>query len=283
MPLPCSMVAATRWSGRSSRPPPRPSRRRRPARCRTPRADLETYIGLVGRDNPSVEPLDRQLLVAVAAELDAARRQAHVAAAVSTHRRREQPGQHPETFTLTLAAREGTIPLTIRNDSGMPLRVSVRLRSQKLDFPEGETIPLVLAERVDAHRHPRARPHLRGVPPADRRRDARWPASPGHEPLHGAVHRRVRGRASCCRSAPACSSWCGGPATGTGPGAAPGSWPPARTPPRGQPTRLRRHGRPHRHRQQLRPHRRGGRGPRHRGGARCRSASATTSTRTAAS
>ena len=28
----------------------------------------------------------------------------------------------PPTFSLTLTAREGTIPLTIRNDSGVPVR-----------------------------------------------------------------------------------------------------------------------------------------------------------------
>jgi hypothetical protein len=58
----------------------------------------------------------------------------------------------PATFTLTLAARDGTVPLTIRNDSGEPLHVTVRLRSQKLDFPEGDTIDQVLTEattRID--------------------------------------------------------------------------------------------------------------------------------------
>ena len=54
----------------------------------------------------------------------------------------------PATFTLTLTAREGTIPLTIRNDSGVPLRVSIRLRSQKLEFPEGDTIDRLLTEEI---------------------------------------------------------------------------------------------------------------------------------------
>jgi hypothetical protein len=58
----------------------------------------------------------------------------------------------PETFTLTLAARDGTIPLTLGNQSGLPLRVVIRLRSQKLEFPEGESISLLLTEpstRID--------------------------------------------------------------------------------------------------------------------------------------
>ena len=49
----------------------------------------------------------------------------------------------PATFTLTLTARDGTVPLTIRNDSGVPLHVTVRLRSQKLEFPDGDTIDQV--------------------------------------------------------------------------------------------------------------------------------------------
>ena len=157
------MAAATRWSGPSSPPPPRPSRTAEASSLQDASADLETYVGLVGRDNPSVEPLARQLLVAVAADLsDDAPPRSTSRAAVSIIDVVSSQVSTPETFTLTLAAREGTIPLTIQNTSGMPLRVSVRLRSQKLDFPDGETIPLVLTGGVDAHRHPRARPRPRG-------------------------------------------------------------------------------------------------------------------------
>ena len=58
----------------------------------------------------------------------------------------------PSTFTLTLTARDGTVPLTIDNTTGLPVHATIHLRSQKLDFPDGETIPVVLTEptqRVD--------------------------------------------------------------------------------------------------------------------------------------
>ena len=59
---------------------------------------------------------------ATAAGLEDAERRAHLDAANAAMD--DVPGQvtTPPTFTLTLTAREGTIPLTIRNDSGVPLR-----------------------------------------------------------------------------------------------------------------------------------------------------------------
>jgi hypothetical protein len=115
-------------------------------------ADLTSFGGLVGRDSPTIEPLARHLLVAMATSLSEDRRQAHAATIESEIDAVSSQVSTPATLTLTLAARDGTIPLTVANDSGMPLRVSVHLRSQKLEFPEGETIPLVLTEaatRID--------------------------------------------------------------------------------------------------------------------------------------
>jgi hypothetical protein len=115
-------------------------------------ADLGTFSGLVGRRSPTLEPLSRHLLVAMATGLSEDRRRAHVATVDSEIDAVSSTVTAPATFTLTLAARDGTIPLTIQNESGTPLRVAVHLRSQKLEFPEGETIPLVLTEpstRID--------------------------------------------------------------------------------------------------------------------------------------
>jgi hypothetical protein len=106
----------------------------------------------VGAKSPTIAPLDRHLLVATTVGLTGARRLAHIEAVESAIDTVAGQVTTPATFTLTLTARNGTIPLTIRNDSDLPLRVSVHLRSQKLEFPEGETIRLVLDEpatRVD--------------------------------------------------------------------------------------------------------------------------------------
>jgi hypothetical protein len=116
------------------------------------RADLDTFTGLVGAESPTLEPLDHHLLVSMAYGLSDERRQGHVDTVESTIDTVSGQVVAPETFTLTLAARDGTIPLTLGNASGMPLQVSIRLRSQKLEFPEGDSISLLLTEpstRID--------------------------------------------------------------------------------------------------------------------------------------
>lgn len=50
--------------------------------------------------------------------------------------------------SVTLAARDGTLPVTLRNDTGGPVRVSLRFESDKLTFPDGERIDLTLTEAI---------------------------------------------------------------------------------------------------------------------------------------
>jgi hypothetical protein len=52
----------------------------------------------------------------------------------------------PAHKAITLTARDGTVPLTLSNDSGLPVNVVVHLRSPKLEFPNGDTIQKTLAE-----------------------------------------------------------------------------------------------------------------------------------------
>lgn len=119
---------------------------------RDARAHVETYVELVGADSPRAEPLARHLLLATATGLTGADRRGHIDEVESSIDAVTDAVSTPATFTLTLTAREGTVPLTIRNDSGVPLHVTVRLRSQKLEFPDGDTIDQVLTDestRID--------------------------------------------------------------------------------------------------------------------------------------
>jgi hypothetical protein len=123
------------------------------------RADLDTFGSLVGPDSQLPDLPSRHLLVATAADLDDDERQAQVAAAGRAMEAVAGQVTTPPTFTLTLTARDGTIPLTIRNDSGVPLHVSIRLSSPKLEFPDGDTIDLELVEestRIDIRVRSRA-------------------------------------------------------------------------------------------------------------------------------
>jgi hypothetical protein len=116
------------------------------------RAELDTFTRLVGPESALPDLPSRHLLVATAAGLRDVGRRAHLAAAKAAIDDVSGRVTTPPTFTLTLTAREGSIPLTIRNDSGVPLQVQIHLNSQKLEFPEGDVIERELTEvstRID--------------------------------------------------------------------------------------------------------------------------------------
>jgi hypothetical protein len=53
----------------------------------------------------------------------------------------------PAPGTITLTARSGAVPITFRNDTGVPVRVLVGLRSHRLDFPAGGVHVVALPPR----------------------------------------------------------------------------------------------------------------------------------------
>jgi hypothetical protein len=116
------------------------------------RAELETFTSFVGAESALPDLPSRHLLAATAAGLTDVQRRAHLAAAQAAMASTSSKVTTPPSFTLTLTARDGTVPLTIRNDSGVPLQVRIKLNSQKLEFPEGDTIDLTLEDvttRID--------------------------------------------------------------------------------------------------------------------------------------
>jgi hypothetical protein len=103
---------------------------------------------MVGPDGPELAAVDRHLLRATGFGLSGRGRQQElsraraavedVAGAIST----------PESVTITLTARRGTVPLTIRNDTGRPVDVQLRFRSSKLELPGGETRAVTLTDQT---------------------------------------------------------------------------------------------------------------------------------------
>lgn len=123
------------------------------------RSLLASFVGLVGDDSPRADPVAAQLLLAAATGLSGGEREAHVAAARSAIDAVVTAISAPPRATVTLTARDGTVPLTVRNDAGVPVNVVVRLRSPKLEFPDGDTIPLTLTDattRLDVEVRTRA-------------------------------------------------------------------------------------------------------------------------------
>lgn len=116
------------------------------------RALLASFVTLIGPDSPRAEPVANRLLLATARELDDEERRAQLAAARAGVREVVAAISAPAQETITLTARDGTVPLTLRNDADIPVHVVVHLRSPKLEFPDGESIPLTLTDattRVD--------------------------------------------------------------------------------------------------------------------------------------
>jgi hypothetical protein len=110
------------------------------------RALLGSFESLLGPDSPRAEPVAAQLLLATAAELDHDEQRAHLVAARAAVEAVVAAVSAPNRDTITLTARDGTIPLTVRNDAGVPVHVIVRLQSAKLEFPSGSSIPVVLSD-----------------------------------------------------------------------------------------------------------------------------------------
>ncbi|MEO7428015.1 MAG: DUF6049 family protein [Acidimicrobiales bacterium] len=113
---------------------------------RSARDRLSSFTGLVGRDSPRAGAVAAQLLVATSSDLDRAERQAHLDSAQSAIDAVVRAVSAPARKTITLTARDGTVPLTLRNDAGLPINVVVHLRSSKLAFPGGATIAKTLTD-----------------------------------------------------------------------------------------------------------------------------------------
>ena len=111
-------------------------------------ARVDTLRSLVGVDNPLVGDAVDHLLLATAAELDRDEQRAHLEAVFDAVDEVTDAVSMSPRATITLTAREGTVPITVENASGVPIEAVITVESSRLDFPEGETIPITLAEGV---------------------------------------------------------------------------------------------------------------------------------------
>ena len=105
----------------------------------------KAIVGMFGEDDPRVEVADRSLLTALSASWSSpeGRRGAN---ALLTSIRRSVDGflsrvHVPSQSTVTLTSTSAEVPITFDNDTGQPVRVRIRLESDRLLFPDG-------AERV---------------------------------------------------------------------------------------------------------------------------------------
>jgi hypothetical protein len=114
------------------------------------RSQLASFRGSVGPGFGPAAGFDRDLLIAESSDwrppTARTRGRAFVRAVqrgiAGVYRR-----VHVESTRVTLTARSGNIPITVRNDSGQPITVVLRLTSPKVDLPLGSSEPFVLEPR----------------------------------------------------------------------------------------------------------------------------------------
>ena len=100
----------------------------------------------------TIQSFDDRLLIAQSTRLSSSDRRRYVngiARAVTTERRKFQL---PSGGSLTLTARRGGIPITVRSSSGYPARVVLQVASDRLKFPGGATRDLVLTRQNTTER-----------------------------------------------------------------------------------------------------------------------------------
>jgi hypothetical protein len=102
------------------------------------RQRLATFGSIVDPGNAVYDALQDQLLVAHSTDLRASRQRAYVSGVERGVDRQLSRIQAP-AGSITLTARGGQIPVTLRNGTGYPVHLVVTVRSDKLEFPGGQT------------------------------------------------------------------------------------------------------------------------------------------------
>jgi hypothetical protein len=119
------------------------------------RRNLVSLGSVLGAGNATSPVIEEQLLVAESSDLKSRRqRDPYVAGADRQIQAQLAEIEMPEGRSFTLTARTGEIPVTFKNGTGKPVRVVVRIESDKLDFPGGTVQDLELTRLNTTQRFP---------------------------------------------------------------------------------------------------------------------------------
>lgn len=108
---------------------------------------LESFDAMLADRSPRADDLRLQVATAVAADADADARVAAVAAVESALRAAFDGIVLTGQTDLNLTSRRGTLPVTVDNRNDFPVDVLVRVRSDRLDFPDGDVLPVTVGAR----------------------------------------------------------------------------------------------------------------------------------------
>ena len=119
------------------------------------RQNLDSLGSVVGSGNGTWAVIEEQLLVAESSDLKTRRQRIpYIASADRQVQAQLDAIEMPEGRSITLTARTGEIPVTFKNNTGKPVRVVVRIESDKLDFPGGIVQDLELTRLNTTQRFP---------------------------------------------------------------------------------------------------------------------------------
>jgi hypothetical protein len=122
---------------------------------RSARRDLQSLGSVLGSGNTTSAVIDERLLLAESADLKTRRqRDAYIDSAKGLILAQLDDIHMPEGRSITLTARTGEIPVTFQNNTGKPVRVVVKIESDKLAFPRGTTQNLELTRLNTTERFP---------------------------------------------------------------------------------------------------------------------------------
>lgn len=100
--------------------------------------DLGTFRTLVGPDSARTASLELQLLTSLADDLADEERRALIDDVVASVDEGFEAVHLTGQTDLNLTSRRGDLPITVINENDFPVTIEVRIRSDRLDFPEGE-------------------------------------------------------------------------------------------------------------------------------------------------
>ena len=124
-------------------------------RIRGVRDRLDALGSVLGATNAVSGDLGERLLVAQSADFRSARQRDPYLVGVQEAIDEQLGGiEMPQNRSITLTARRGEIPVTFQNHTGHPVRVVVRMESDKLVFPRGKTLEIDLTRLNTTHRFP---------------------------------------------------------------------------------------------------------------------------------
>lgn len=119
------------------------------------RRKLDSLGSILGSGNSVSAVVDERLLVAQSSDLRTLRqREAYLDGAERLIDDQLSNIQMPEGRSITLTARQGEIPVTFQNRTGKPVKVVVKVQSDKLDFPRGTAQSLELSRLNTTERFP---------------------------------------------------------------------------------------------------------------------------------